>query len=50
MKYGRTHTLPALLAGLWVLLAMLNTLEQYSLTDLQTLAELALTHLKTQPP
>jgi hypothetical protein len=50
MKYGRTHTLPALLAGLWILLAMLDTLKQYSLTDLRRLAELALTHLKTQPP
>jgi hypothetical protein len=50
MKYGRTHTLPALLAGLWILLAMLETLEHYSLTDLRKFAEIALTHLKTQPP
>jgi hypothetical protein len=34
MKYGRTHTLPALLAGLWVLLAMIDTVEHHSLTDL----------------
>jgi hypothetical protein len=50
MKYGKTHTLPALLAGLWVLLAMLDTLEHYSLTDLRQLAELALSHLHTKPP
>lgn len=50
MKYGRTHTLPALLAGLWVLLAMLDAMEHYSLTDLRKLAELALSHLKGQPP
>lgn len=50
MKYGRPHTLPALLAGLWVLLAMLDAIEHYSLADLRQLAELALNHLKPPPP
>jgi hypothetical protein len=50
MKHGRTHTLPALLAGLWVLLAMLAALEHHSLANLRQLAELALGQLHPQPP
>ena len=38
MKYGRPHTAPALLAGLWVLLSMLAMLEHYDLNDLKRLA------------
>jgi hypothetical protein len=37
MKYGRSFTMPALLAGLWTLLSMLALLEQYDLSDLQQL-------------
>jgi len=38
MKYGRSFTTPALLAGLWALLAMFAILEQHDLGDLQHLA------------
>jgi hypothetical protein len=46
MKRGTEFTLPALLAGLWTLLAMLNTLDDYSPADLHALAEIA----RGQPP
>ena len=39
MKYGRPYTAPALLAGLWVLLSMLATLEHYDLDALKRLAD-----------
>ena len=42
MKRRVPFTLPALLAGLWVLLAMTEVLEHYDLTDLRELAALAL--------
>jgi hypothetical protein len=42
MAWGVEFTAPALLAGLWVLLAMLEALEQHTLTELQRLAALAL--------
>jgi hypothetical protein len=35
MKYGQAHTAPALLAGLWVLVTMLETLEQHSVEELR---------------
>ena len=35
MKYGQTHTTPALLAGLWVLVTMLETLEHHSVEELR---------------
>jgi hypothetical protein len=37
MKYGVQYTEPALLAGLWVLLQMLELLEHYDLDDLRRL-------------
>lgn len=37
MKYGKSHTAPALLAGLWVYLAMLDALQQYSPEQLQAM-------------
>ncbi len=37
MKYGTTHTAPALLAGLYVYLAMLETLEHHSVEELRRL-------------
>jgi hypothetical protein len=40
MGSGVAYTEPALLAGLWVLLAMLETLRQYSAADLHRLAAL----------
>jgi hypothetical protein len=49
MKPRCPFTLPALLAGMWVLLTMLEILESYSLDDLRTLADLALPR-PTQPP
>ena len=42
MKWGREATAPALLAGLWVLLAMLAVLEQHSVADLRRFKELVL--------
>jgi hypothetical protein len=39
MGRGRTFTEPALLAGLWVLLAMLDVLDHYDLAELRRLAE-----------
>jgi len=50
MKHKRPFTLPALLAGLWVLIAMLEALNDYSLSDLRMLADVALNHLRPQPP
>ena len=50
MKHGRPFTLPALLAGLWTLLAMLEALNEYTLHDLRILADVALAHLRSQPP
>jgi hypothetical protein len=41
MHWGKRYTEPALLAGLWVLLAMLDLLEHYDLQDLQRLARRA---------
>jgi hypothetical protein len=38
MKRGVDFTEPALLAGMWVLLAMLDTLEEYSPAQLRQLA------------
>ncbi len=35
LKHGQRHTLPALLAGMWVLLAMLEALEQHSVEELR---------------
>lgn len=42
MAYGVAFTEPALLAGLWVLLALRETLAEYSVADLQGLAAVAL--------
>jgi hypothetical protein len=42
MKHRRTFTLPALLAGMWVLLAMLEAFETYSADELRNLAQVAL--------
>jgi hypothetical protein len=50
MKRGVTHTKPALLAGLWVLLAMLDTLEHYDLGELRAFGDLILNHIAKPPP
>jgi len=50
MARGTTFTMPALLAGLWVLLAMLNVLEHYNLDQLRELAAFALPKTATRPP
>jgi hypothetical protein len=42
MKWGQEHTAPALLAGVWVLLAMVEALEQHSPEDLRRFKELLL--------
>jgi uncharacterized membrane protein len=41
MKHGVTHTMPAMLAGLWVLLAMLQALEEYEVRELTEIAAVA---------
>ena len=46
MKRSKPHTAPALLAGLYIYLAMLDALEQHSVEDLRDLKK----HLRfTQP-
>jgi hypothetical protein len=42
MGHGESFTAPALLAGLWVLLAMLEVLQQHDVGDLRRLAQFAL--------
>jgi hypothetical protein len=42
MKYKCPFTVPALLAGLWVLLAMLDALDHYTVADLRRAAALCL--------
>ena len=48
MKRRQPYTAPALLAGLWVLLAMVSVLDEYSVADLRRLAAHA--HPVWQPP
>ncbi len=38
MKRSRPFTEPALLVGLWILLAMLDVLDNYTITDLRRAA------------
>ena len=45
MKWGVAFTLPALLAGLWVLLAMTEVLKHYDLDEIQQMAATLLPHL-----
>jgi hypothetical protein len=44
VKRGRDHTMPSLLAGLWILFAMLDALEQHSIDELTALRQLILAH------
>jgi hypothetical protein len=46
MKRTRPFTEPALLAGLWILLAMLDTLEHYTIAELRQAAALCFPALK----
>jgi hypothetical protein len=39
MKWGKAYTAPSLLAGLWVYLAMLETLEHYSVIQLRAMKQ-----------
>lgn len=48
MKRSKPFTMPAMLAGLWTLLAMLQALEHYSVQDLQAISKLIFPH--SQPP
>lgn len=50
MARGTSFTTPALLAGVWALLAMLNVLENYSLDQLRELATFVLPQRATKPP
>ena len=49
MAYGKQFTNPALLTGLWMLLAMLNTLETYDLDQLHQFASIALPNYRDGP-
>jgi hypothetical protein len=49
MRHGKPYTKPALLAGLWVFLAMLHTLEHYTPNELRRLAEFTLPQLRAGP-
>jgi hypothetical protein len=42
MRWGKEATAPALLAGLWVLLAMLGVLEDHSVEELRRFKNLIL--------
>jgi hypothetical protein len=42
MKWGKDSTAPALLAGLWALLAMLEALKQHSVEELRRFKQLVL--------
>ena len=42
MKRGQSYTAPALLAGLWVLVAALEALERHSVAELRRMKELIL--------
>jgi len=42
MKWKQAYTLPALLSGLWILLAMLEVLEQHSVEELRRFKQLVL--------
>jgi len=51
MKHGREFTIPALLAGLWTLLSMIDVLNHYSLDEIRELAALCLpTANPSRPP
>jgi hypothetical protein len=49
MKWGQEYTTPALLAGLWVLLAMLEALEHHSVEDLRRFKQLVLGTAEEDP-
>jgi hypothetical protein len=49
MKWGQESTTPALLAGLWVLLAMLEALEHHSVEDLRRFKQLVLGTAEEDP-
>ena len=50
MKHGRTFTLPALLSGLWTVLAMLEFLESHSIEEAYALAKFCLPNYRPQAP
>ena len=49
MRHGKPFAKPALLAGLWVFLAMLHALEHYTPNELRRLADLTLPLLRAGP-
>jgi hypothetical protein len=49
MEWGKEHTAPALLAGLWVLLAMLEALDHHSVEELRSFKELLLGCAEEEP-
>jgi hypothetical protein len=49
MKRNTPFTMPAMLAGMWILLAMLDALETYTIDQIRDYAELALPHRRPPP-
>ena len=49
MRWGKTFTMPALLAGLWLLLSMLSVLEEYDVDHLRNLAARVLGNPRASP-
>jgi hypothetical protein len=49
MKHGQSFTQPALLAGVWMLLTMLHTLEHHDLDDLKRIADVILPGTRAGP-
>ena len=50
MKHGCDFTLPALLAGMWTLLAIIPVLETHGVEKIRELARFALALPATRPP
>ena len=50
MKRTKPFTMPAMLAGLWILLAMLETLDHYSLDEIRSIATAILPSRAARPP
>ena len=49
MRYGKTFSLPALLAGMWTFLSMLSVLEEYDVAHLRQLAQEVLGRARAGP-
>ena len=50
MRHGTSFSMPALLAGMWLLLSMLSVLEEYDVDHLRQLAQQVLGNARAGPP